>query len=274
MQGCICPHPPLLIPEVGGNSRARVAQTVAGHAAAGGVGGRARYRGRHLAAQRRVRRYARRAHVQASARRLRPLPAPRGCLLLRQRRPVRRVAAGARRRLRQARADARRQRRARLGRPGPAQLHRAADHRVAVYRELLRRAPPAGPARAPLRRGARPGHAVRGLRRPLPCAHARGAGALRPARQAVRRRGRSAHGERRLRRPHAHRPDPARGRRRVRPAQLHRARRLPRRRRVRSSLQVLSYEGPFGVGYMVARFGPRPVAKADAGGGQRDRPGL
>ncbi len=28
MQGCICPHPPLLIPEVGGQSRARVAQTV------------------------------------------------------------------------------------------------------------------------------------------------------------------------------------------------------------------------------------------------------
>ena len=28
MQGCICPHPPLLIPEVGGNSRARVAQTI------------------------------------------------------------------------------------------------------------------------------------------------------------------------------------------------------------------------------------------------------
>ena len=28
MQGCICPHPPLLIPEVGGHSRARVATTV------------------------------------------------------------------------------------------------------------------------------------------------------------------------------------------------------------------------------------------------------
>ncbi len=28
MQGCICPHPPLLIPEVGGQSRVRVAQTV------------------------------------------------------------------------------------------------------------------------------------------------------------------------------------------------------------------------------------------------------
>ncbi len=28
MQGCICPHPPLLIPEVGGHPRARVAQTV------------------------------------------------------------------------------------------------------------------------------------------------------------------------------------------------------------------------------------------------------
>ena len=27
--------------------------------------------------------------------------------------------------------------------------------------------------------------------------------------------------------------------------------------------EVLSYEGPFGVGYMVARFGPRSVAKAD-----------
>lgn len=29
MQGCVCPHPPLLIPEVGGPSRARVAATVA-----------------------------------------------------------------------------------------------------------------------------------------------------------------------------------------------------------------------------------------------------
>lgn len=28
MQGCICPHPPLLIPEVGGTSLSRVAQTV------------------------------------------------------------------------------------------------------------------------------------------------------------------------------------------------------------------------------------------------------
>ena len=26
--------------------------------------------------------------------------------------------------------------------------------------------------------------------------------------------------------------------------------------------QVLSYEGPFGVGYMVARFGPSPVPEA------------
>jgi aromatic ring-opening dioxygenase LigB subunit len=30
MQGCVCPHPPLLIPEVGGSSIARVAATVAG----------------------------------------------------------------------------------------------------------------------------------------------------------------------------------------------------------------------------------------------------
>ena len=29
MQGCICPHPPLLIPEVGGPSLAKVATTVA-----------------------------------------------------------------------------------------------------------------------------------------------------------------------------------------------------------------------------------------------------
>ena len=28
--------------------------------------------------------------------------------------------------------------------------------------------------------------------------------------------------------------------------------------------EVLSYEGPFGVGYLVARFGPRPAAAADA----------
>ena len=30
MQGCICPHPPLLIPEVGGPSLGRVAATVKG----------------------------------------------------------------------------------------------------------------------------------------------------------------------------------------------------------------------------------------------------
>ena len=30
--------------------------------------------------------------------------------------------------------------------------------------------------------------------------------------------------------------------------------------------QVLSYEGPFGVGYMVARFGPSPVGEADQAG--------
>ena len=29
MQGCICPHPPLLIPEVGGAARNRIASTVA-----------------------------------------------------------------------------------------------------------------------------------------------------------------------------------------------------------------------------------------------------
>ena len=28
MQGCICPHPPLLIPEVGGTARNRIAATV------------------------------------------------------------------------------------------------------------------------------------------------------------------------------------------------------------------------------------------------------
>ena len=28
MQGCICPHPPLLIPEVGGNARGKIAATV------------------------------------------------------------------------------------------------------------------------------------------------------------------------------------------------------------------------------------------------------
>ena len=28
MQGCICPHPPLLIPEVGGTARNKIAATV------------------------------------------------------------------------------------------------------------------------------------------------------------------------------------------------------------------------------------------------------
>ena len=32
------------------------------------------------------------------------------------------------------------------------------------------------------------------------------------------------------------------------------------------SSEVLSYEGPFGVGYMVARFGPSPVGEADQAG--------
>ena len=102
MQGCICPHPPLLIPEVGGSARGKIAATVAAmQRLAASVGEPETivvisphtdgFGDAHAVKT-----------AAAPARRLRPLPLPRGRVQLRQRRAVRGAAAGARRRQPQA----------------------------------------------------------------------------------------------------------------------------------------------------------------------------
>ena len=193
MQGCICPHPPLLIPAIGGDNRRRVAGHGRGHGAPRRRDGAATWR-RHLAAHARLRRRAvGSARAGRAGGRLRRLSLPRGGRRDRQRRGVRRTAA----------------RRGRRGDASPSSRcdDELLDHGVLVPLFFLSRAAPREPlGGARLRRShATLGRlvretadelgrdvAVRGLRRPVAPPPAGRAGGLRPARRAVRRRGRRA----------------------------------------------------------------------------------
>ena len=185
MQGCICPHPPLLIPEVGGTARNKIAATVnAMEKLAASVGQPETIvvispHADDFGA----------SHAVKTAERLRGdfgrFRCPEAAfsydndvqfaeLLL--------ALSGDSRKLRIVPDDGDV---LDWGVLVPLSFLRP-DRIVSLSRgRAVRRAHDAGTARAALRRGTRQGHAVPRLRRPLARAHPRGAGALRSARQAA-----------------------------------------------------------------------------------------